>query len=100
MRHRSFRIKKVITHSLSTIKVFFDKKGNVMRQATLPWQPFDFMLVYTGKSFAALDKPGVPPHVAALFQREGTVRAMAVLNEMNSYEEQSTVTIVYGSKVR
>jgi hypothetical protein len=69
-------------------------------QSTLPWQPFDFMLLYTGKTFASLDKPGVPPHFAALFQREGTVRAMAVLNEMNSYEEQSTVTIVYISKVR
>jgi len=69
-------------------------------QSTLPWQPFDFMLIYTGKSFAALDKPGVPPQFAALFQREGTVRAMAVLNEMNSYEEKSTVAIVYLSKVR
>jgi protein-S-isoprenylcysteine O-methyltransferase Ste14 len=69
-------------------------------QATLPWQPFDFILLYTGKSFATLDKPGVPPHFAALFQREGTARAVAVLNEMNSYEEQSTVTIVYLSKVK
>lgn len=69
-------------------------------QATLPWQTFDFILIYTGKSFATLDKPSVPPHFAALFQREGTARAMAVLNEMNSYEEQSTVTIVYLSKVR
>jgi hypothetical protein len=69
-------------------------------QATLPWQPFDFMLIYAGKSFATLDKPGVPPHFAALFQREGTVRAMSVLNEMNSYEEQSIVTIVYLSTVR
>jgi protein-S-isoprenylcysteine O-methyltransferase Ste14 len=80
-------------------------KGNAFTglqviQATLPWQPFDFILIYTGKSFASLDKPGVPPHFAALFQREGTARAMAVLNEMNSYEEQSTVTIVYVSKVR
>jgi len=80
-------------------------KGNTFTglqviESTLPWQPFDFMLIYTGKSFASLDKPGVPPHFAALFQREGTVRAMAVLNEMNSYEEQSTVTIVYLSKVR
>ena len=80
-------------------------KGNTFTglqviQSTLPWQPFDFMLVYTGKSFASLDKPGVPPHFAALFQREGSVRAMSVLNEMNSYEEQSTVTIVYLSKVR
>ncbi len=69
-------------------------------QSTLPWQPFDFLLIYTGKSFSSLDKPGVPPHFAVLFQREGTLRAMAVLNEMNSYEEQSIVTIVYTSKVR
>jgi len=69
-------------------------------QATLPWQPFDFMLLYTGKSFGTLDKPSVPPHFAALFQREGTVRALAVLKEMNSYEDQSTVTIVYLSKVK
>ncbi|HUI28702.1 MAG TPA: hypothetical protein VLX91_00695 [Candidatus Acidoferrales bacterium] len=80
-------------------------KGNTFTglqviQSTLPWQPFDFMLIYTGKSFSSLDKPGVPPHFAALFQREGTVRALAVLKEMNSYEEQSTVTIVYLSKVR
>jgi len=69
-------------------------------QSTLPWQPFDFMLIYTGKSFSSLDKPAVPPHFAALFQREGTVRAMEVLNEMNSFEEQSIVTIIYTSKVR
>jgi hypothetical protein len=80
-------------------------KGNTFTglqviQSTLPWQPFDFMLIYTGKSFATFDKPGVPPHFAVLFQREGTVRAMAVLNEMNSYEEQSIVTIVYLTKVR
>ena len=54
-------------------------------QSTLPWQPFDFLLIYTGKSLSSLDEPSVPPHFAVLFQREGTLRAMAVLNEINSY---------------
>ncbi len=80
-------------------------KGNTFTglqviQSTLPWQPFDFELIYTGKSFSTLDKPGVPPHFAALFEREGSIRALAVLKEMNSYEEQSVVTIVYLTKVR
>jgi len=82
-------------------------KGNTFTglqviQSVLPAQRFHFMLIYTGKTFSSLDKPGIPPHYAALFQREGTVRGMKVLNEMTSYEEeeQSTVTIVYLTKVR
>ena len=69
-------------------------------ESTLPAQPFQFMLIYTGKSFASLDKPSVPPHYAALFQREGTLRGLAVLKEMTSYEEESTVMIIYLSKVK
>jgi len=69
-------------------------------KAALPAQPFDFMLIYTGKSFAALDKPAAPPQYAALFQREGTIRALSVLKEMLSYEDQVTVTIVYLERKR
>jgi len=58
------------------------------------------MLIYTGKTFAGLDKPSTPPQYVALFQREGTIRAMSVLKEMLSYEDQVTVTIVYLERKR
>jgi protein-S-isoprenylcysteine O-methyltransferase Ste14 len=64
-------------------------------QAVLPSQSFHFILVFTGKTFAGLDKPGPFPHYVALFDREGTLRASDVLKEMMSYEEQATVTLVY-----
>ena len=64
-------------------------------QSTLPWQSFDFALLYTGKTFADLDQPKAPPHYAALFRREGSIRAINVLREMTSYEEQVNVTLVH-----
>ena len=90
-------IKPAIEEVIANGKTF---TGLQVIQSTLPWQPFDFMLIYTGKIFASFDKPGVAPHFAALFQREGSVRAMSVLNEMNSYEEQSIVTLVYLNQTR
>jgi hypothetical protein len=69
-------------------------------KATLPSQPFDFMLIYTGKTYAALDKPITPPQYVALFQREGSIRALSVLKEMLSYEDQVIVTLVYSERKR
>lgn len=69
-------------------------------QAALPWQSFDFILIFTGKTFAGLDKPGPFPHYIALFEREGTLRSLDVLKEMMSYEEQVSVTLVYLKKMR
>jgi protein-S-isoprenylcysteine O-methyltransferase Ste14 len=69
-------------------------------KATLPWQSFDFILLYTGKTFAGLDHPVPPPQYVALFQREGSLRALAVLKEMSSYEDQVTVTLIYSNKMR
>lgn len=69
-------------------------------QSTLPAQSFDFALLYTGKTFADLDNPKAPPHYAVLFRREGSIRALNVLKEMVSYEEQVTVTLVHVGKSR
>jgi hypothetical protein len=74
--------------------------GFQLIKSTLPSQPFDFILLYTGKSFAALDKPVTPPQYVALFQREGTARALVVLKEMLSYEDQVTVTLTYIERAR
>jgi protein-S-isoprenylcysteine O-methyltransferase Ste14 len=74
--------------------------GFQLIKPTLPAQAFDFMLIYTGKTFAALDKPVAPPQYVALFQREGSLRALSVLKEMSSYENQVTVTLVYLEKKR
>jgi protein-S-isoprenylcysteine O-methyltransferase Ste14 len=74
--------------------------GIQLIKATLPAQPFDFMLIYTGKTYAGLDKPVNPPQYVALFQREGSLRALSVLKEMLSYEDQVTVTLVYLEKKR
>ncbi len=74
--------------------------GVQLIKATLPAQTFDFILIYTGKTFAGLDKPVTPPQYVALFQREGSLRALSVLKEMLSYEDQVTVTLVYLEKKR
>ncbi len=63
-------------------------------EAALPAQTFDFMLVFTGKSFAQLDRRRPFPHYQALFRREGTLRASVALREMISYEESVSVTLV------
>ncbi|HEY1205285.1 MAG: isoprenylcysteine carboxylmethyltransferase family protein [Bryobacteraceae bacterium] len=69
-------------------------------EAALPWQSFDFVLLYTGKTFAGLDRPSPFPHYVALFQREGSLRALTALKEMGSYEDQVTVTLVHLSRAR
>jgi protein-S-isoprenylcysteine O-methyltransferase Ste14 len=74
--------------------------GVQLIKATLPAQPYDFILIYTGKTYAGLDKPVPPPQYVALFQREGSLRALSVLKEMLSYEDQVTVTLVYLEKKR
>jgi hypothetical protein len=74
--------------------------GFQLIKPALPDQPFDFILIYTGKTFAGLDKPVTPPQYVELFQREGSVRALSVLKEMLSYEDQVAVTIVHLEKKR
>ena len=69
-------------------------------EPALPWQGFDFLLLYTGKTFAGLDRPRPFPHYVALFQREGSLRAFAALKEMGSYEDQVSVTLVHLSRTR
>jgi len=69
-------------------------------EPALPWQGFDFLLLYTGKTFAGLDRPRPFPHYVALFQREGSLRALAALKEMGAYEDQVSVTLVRLSRTR
>ena len=69
-------------------------------EPALPWQGFDFLLLYTGKTFAGLDRPRPFPHYVALFQREGSLRAFAALKEMGSYEDQVSVTLVHLNRTR
>ncbi|MGA3135964.1 MAG: methyltransferase [Terracidiphilus sp.] len=64
-------------------------------ESALPSQPFDFILLYTGKSFAEFDQPGSFHHYAELFQREGSPQALNALKELTSYEDQVTVTPIY-----
>ena len=69
-------------------------------QPALPAQGFNFILLYTGKTFAALDQPRPLPQYVALFEREGPLRTMAAVQEMASLEDQVTVTLVHLSRTR
>jgi hypothetical protein len=69
-------------------------------QPALPAQGFDFVLLYTGKTFAGLDRPRPFPHYVALFQREGSLRAITALKEMGGWEEQVSVTLVHLTRAR
>jgi|GEM_PF-1217322 len=64
-------------------------------ESALPSQPFDIILLYTGKSFAEFDQPGSFHHYAGLFQRAGSPQALNALKEMTSYEDQVTVTPIH-----
>jgi protein-S-isoprenylcysteine O-methyltransferase Ste14 len=69
-------------------------------QPALPWQGFDFVLLYTGKTFAGLDQPAPFPQYLAMWQREGSVRTLAVAREMGAWEDQVSVTLVHLSRTR
>ena len=69
-------------------------------QPALPWQGVDFILLYTGKTFAGLDQPRPFPQYVALFEREGAVRTIAAAREMASWEDQVSVTLMHLSRRR
>jgi len=69
-------------------------------QPALPGQGFDFALLYTGKTYAALDQPRIPPQYLALLDREGTVRTLATVREMAAWEDQVTVSLVHLTRTR
>ena len=62
-------------------------------EAALPFQQFDFLLVYESKSFAGLDVKRPFPHYLALYHRVGSERAKQILGEMGSWEAEVHVTI-------
>ncbi len=74
--------------------------GFQLIEPALPWQSFDFVLLFTGKTFAGLDHPRPFPHYLALLEREGPLRTLAVAKEMGSYEDHAIVTLVYLSRAR
>ena len=63
-------------------------------EAALPYQPFDFVLVYETDSFSELDAKRPVPHFAALTRRVGPARAQQILAEMGAWEVDAKVTIV------
>lgn len=69
-------------------------------QPALPGQGFDFALLYTGKTYAALDQPRIPPQYLVLLDREGTVRTLATVREMGAWEDQVTVSLVHLTRTR
>jgi protein-S-isoprenylcysteine O-methyltransferase Ste14 len=77
-----------------------DFTGFQFLQPALPWQGFDFALLYTGRTFAGLDRPRPFPQYVALFQREGSLRAIAALKEMGAWEDQVSVTLVHLTRTR
>lgn len=62
--------------------------------AALPYQQFDFVLVYEAESFSGLDTKRPFPHYAALYRRVGPARAQQILSEMAAWEQEVKVTIV------
>lgn len=69
-------------------------------EPALPGQSFNFILLYSGKTLAGLDKPGPFPHYVTMFQREGTLRGLSALKEMTRDEDQVTVTLVNLNETR
>lgn len=63
-------------------------------ESALPYQQFDFVLVYEAKSFSGLDAKRPFPHYAALYRRVGAVRAQQILSEMSAWEQDVHVTLV------
>jgi protein-S-isoprenylcysteine O-methyltransferase Ste14 len=74
--------------------------GFQLIEPALPWQSFDFVLLFTGKTFAGLDQPRPFPHYLALLAREGSLRTLAAVKEMGSYEDHATVTLVHVHRAR
>ena len=64
-------------------------------EAALPAQPFDFVLLFEVKTLGTLDTKRPFPHYAALFRRVGAVRGGQILSEMEGWEQEVRVTIVY-----
>jgi hypothetical protein len=69
-------------------------------QAALPGQGFDFALLYSGKTYASLDQPRIPPQYVAMMQREGAMRTLATAREMGTWEDHVTVSLVHLSRTR
>jgi hypothetical protein len=63
-------------------------------EAALPYQQFDFILVYEARSFSGLDTKRPFPHYAALYRRVGPARAQQILGEMGSWEQDVKITLV------
>jgi hypothetical protein len=74
--------------------------GFQLIEPVLPWQHFDFVLLYTGRTFAGLDQPRLFPHYLALLEREGPLRSLSAAKELGSYEDQVSVTLVHVSRTR
>ena len=68
--------------------------GLTYYEAGLPAQPFHFVLVFEGGSFAQLDRRRPFPHYRVLFERLGPLRAQLVLKQMLEWEETASVTLV------
>jgi hypothetical protein len=63
-------------------------------ETALPYQPFDFVLVYESNSFSQLDAKRPIPHFAALARRVGPARAQQILSEMGAWEADARITLV------
>lgn len=68
-------------------------------EAPLPYQDYDFILVFEMKSFASLDVPRPFPHYQALFRRLGPERGEALLKEMGGWEQRVDVRVLRSYKV-
>jgi hypothetical protein len=63
-------------------------------ETIVPGQAYDFLLVLESRSFAFFDQPRPAPHYKALFRRVGPERGAKILEEMTSWEEAVSVTLL------
>jgi hypothetical protein len=69
-------------------------------EAPLPYQDYDFVLLFEMKSFGSLDTRRPFPHYQVLFRRLGPKRAESILREMGSWEKRVNVRIMRSYKVQ
>jgi hypothetical protein len=69
-------------------------------ETIVPGQPYDFLLLLQSRSFAFFDQPRPAPHYKALFRRVGPERGDKILEEMGSWEQAVSVSLLRGYEGR
>jgi hypothetical protein len=87
-----------------SIQEAIDKGDEITRfayfEAIVPGQPYDFLLLLQSRSFGFFDQARPAPHYKALFRRVGPERGEKILEEMGSWEQAVSVSLLRGYEGR